>query len=341
MQRFASLGLATVAIMALLVSACAPAPAAPAAQTAPKEMKKVTFGWTKQVSDGPLYRLPDKAKQAGIEIEMKQTPRYPDLLTALAKGDVDISSMGYPQAAQAVEQKITNVKFISGFGTGGTTLTMHKDVKVTDWKDLEGKKIGIFPGGPGDLNFRAGLAKNGVDIAKVNVIKMSTLGAPLYQALKTREIDGYVCWEPFSATPAIEGYAYYAPLDLWANDTRGVNQALAANTDWLAKNPDTAVALIKLINDEMIYLKSHDEDWARITQETLGLPAPVAVESLKHFNLDTDLPFKMKEAQAMARYMAQYGMAQGDFSAEIPNVVDYSVLEKATGKTKAQLGAGG
>jgi sulfonate transport system substrate-binding protein len=325
----------------MVLVACAPAPSGGgAAKEAAKPVTKLTFGWTKQVSDGPLFRLAENARKAGIEIEFKQAPRYPDLLTALARGDVDASSMGYPQATQAAEQKVTNVRFISGFATGGTTLTMHKDAKVTSWEDLQGKKIGIFPGGPGDLNFRAGLAKNNIDINKIDVVKMSTLGAPLYQALKSREIDGYVCWEPFSATPFVEGYAYYAPIDLWANDTKGINQALAANVDWLAKNGDAAVTLLKLINEEMKYLKSHEEEWVRITQEALGLPQPVVAEAVKHFTLDTDLPFKLKEAQAMSRYMSQYGMAQGDHSAELPKLVDYSFLEKATGKARAQLGGG-
>ncbi len=333
------LGLASIGVLALVLSACTTP--APAAAPAAKTPVKVTFGWTKQFTDGPLFRLAEKAKAAGIDIEMKQTPRYPDLLTALAHGDVDISSMGYPQAAQAAEQKLTNVKFISGFATGGTTLTMHKDVKVTQWKDLEGKKIGIFPGGPGDMNLRVAFAKNNVDISKVDIVKMTAPGAPLFQALQTRQIDGFVCWEPFSATPAVEGYGYYAPLDLWANETQGVNQAIAANTDWLAKNSDTAVTLLKLINEEMIFLKSHDDDWALLTKQNLGLDRPIFDAATKHFNLDTDLPFKMKEAQATAKYMAQYGMAQGDFSAEIPNYVDYSFIQKATGKTKAQLGGTG
>ncbi len=325
--------------LALLLAACSPAaPPASSGAAAPKELKHVRFGWTKQVSDAPLLRLTDKAKAAGIEVEFKQTPRYPELLTAMATGDVDISTMGYPQAAQVVEQKIQNVKFIAGFVTGGTTLTVNNDVKITTWKDLEGKKVGIFPGGPGDLLFRAALSKNGVDLNKVQIVKMTAPGAPLYQALKNRDIDAYVCWEPFSATPAVEGYAYYAPLDLWSNETNGVNNAIAANTDWLAKNPDTAATLLKIINDEVKDLKTNDAEWNKLTAEAIGLPVPVVAESMKHFQLDTDLPFKMPQAQAMARYMAQYGMAQSDVSAELPTIVDYSFLEKATGKTKTQLG---
>jgi ABC-type nitrate/sulfonate/bicarbonate transport system substrate-binding protein len=329
-------GLVALGIMAVLV-ACAPAPAAPSAQ---KELKKVRFGWTKQLSDSPLYRLPQLARAQGYEIEWKEQRLYPDLLKALALGETDITTVGYPQAAMMAEQKLANVKYIAGFVTGGTALVMHKDAKVTTWKDVEGKSIGIFAGGPGELNFRIAVATQGLDMNKVNAVKMTVPGAPLFQAVQKREIDGYMGWEPFASMSVNDGYAYRAPFDVQANDTKGVNAAIAANTDWLAKNGDVAVALLKLINEEMIRLKANEEDWAKLAEETIGMQRPVFMDAIRNFSLDTDLPFKLKESQAQAKAMAQHGMAQGDYSAEIPKYVDYTFLEKATGKTRVQLGGG-
>ena len=325
-----------ISVFAFVVSVHAPMSLAQ--QPAERPLTTVRFMWGKQVSDGGYFLLPGLVKRHGVDIKLVVFRRYPEALIALATGEVDIAHMGYPQAISILDQGIKNVKVIAGQGGGGTDLVVSKEVKVTDWKDLEGKKIGIFPGGPGDLNFRSSLGRHNVDISKVQVVKLTAPGAPLFQALKRREIDGYVAWEPVNATPVVEGYGYYAPVNLMDNETRGVNGLIAVNTGWASKNPDVVVSFLKATLEGQRRLLGQKDEWARTASEQLGIPLEMARESIKHLYLEPNLELRLKEAQAMARLMKEYGMVQKDWSAELPSVFDYSFLEKATGKQASELG---
>ncbi len=338
---------------ALAASACAPppvpqartgsgapaeAPRQAAAQPAASGLTPVRFGWGKQVSDAGYFLLPELGKKYGLDIDLVPFRRYPEALTALATGEVELSHVGYPQISFILEQGIRNAKVIAGQVDGGTNLTMHNDVPVAEWTDLLGKKIGIFPGGPGDLNFRSSLGRHNLDVSRVEVVKLTAPGPQLYQALKTREIDGFVAWEPFQATPYVEGYAYYAPLDIMDNPTRGVNGVIAVNTDWAAKNPDTVVKFLQAVLDGQRHMLENKDEWAQVTAEQLGIPIEVTRESIKHFDLPPNLELHQREAQEMSRLMKEYAMAQKDWSAEIPTVLDYSYLERASGKPASELG---
>src|SRR5690242_5535459 len=110
----------------------------------------------------PLF--PERAKKYGLDVEVVPMRRYGDVQLALATGQVQFGAFGYFNIGAMADNGIHNVKIIAGNSTGGQGLILRKGLnsKVKKWKDLEGLKIGLAPGGASSALFLSLLKSNDV-----------------------------------------------------------------------------------------------------------------------------------------------------------------------------------
>lgn len=350
--RLSSIALAAVTSLALSLAACAPAtPAAPAQAPAKPttEQAAAPAGKAVRVRLAELYQIhgaqmfdplfPERAKKYGLDVEVVPMKRYPEVQTALATGEVEFGAFGFSNVGAMAENNIRNVKLIAGNSTGGQGLVLRKGLndKVKAWKDLEGLRIGVASGGAAFHIFRTLVKAKGVDLDKIQQVNFATMGPEALQALKSGEVDGILSWEPTSARAVVGGFGEYSTLLLEESETGNINGALAVTTDFASKNPEAVVNMLKTLVETTDYLRGNPDEWVKLAAAKTGVEPEVVRESLKHMKIQIEMP--APRVRAFMDAMATFGATKANYRSEVDTYLDYSYLEKATGKSKKELGA--
>lgn len=302
---------------------------------------KVRLAQVYEVSGAPMFDplFTERAKKYGIDVAMVPVKRYGDVQLALATGDVEFGVLGFHNIGTMADHNVTNVKLIAGSSTGGQGLILRKglNAKVKSWKDLEGLKIGVAPNGGAHNIFRTLAREKGVDLAKVQQVSFAGMGPEAVQALKTGDIDGLVSWEPTNARAVAEGIAEYSTLKLEESSTGNINAAFAVNTAFAAKYPEATLNIVRTVIETTDYLKANPDAWVNLATLKTGVSSAVAKEAIKHCTIHYEMP--EEKIKAFMNVMATFGVTKKNHSDVVSRYVDYSYLEKATGKTKKSLGA--
>jgi ABC-type nitrate/sulfonate/bicarbonate transport system substrate-binding protein len=278
----------------------------------------------------------DYARKHGIELEVVPMRRYADLQLALMTNQVDVAVMGYINAGLMEEKNFRDYRVIAGVFTGGQNLTLAKDVKATTWKDLEGRKLGTAPNSYAELIFKASAKLGGADLAKIPTVSFTAGGPPLLSALKNREIDGFVSWEPNNAEAAVGGYGYYSSLDIADNPTRGVNGVAVVNSSFLQSKRAAVLGVVRAVVEATDALNANRERYVQVAVQGTGSSPEVVREAIPHGALDYKL--YAKEGVALLKLIYEAKITQIDTSPAVDKQFDHSLLMEATGKPKDQLG---
>jgi sulfonate transport system substrate-binding protein len=298
---------------------------------------KVRLTYTVQLHQANMMVLPEFARKYGVELEMVPMRRYADQQLALMTNQVDIAQMGYVNIGLMEEKNFRDYRVIAGVFTGGQNLTLAKDIKATTWKDLEGHKLGSPPNSYSELIFKASARLGGADLSKVPLVSFAAGGPPMLSALKTREIDGFVCWEPNNSEAAVGGYGVYSSLSIADNPTRGINGMLTVNSSFLQSHRAQVVGIIRALIDATNALNADRERYVQVATQGTGSSPEVAREAIPHGVLDYKLYYK--EAKALLNLIYEAKLTQTDTSGAIDRQYDYSLLSEAAGLPKTQLGA--
>lgn len=298
--------------------------------------KPVRLAYGIQTHQAQMMVLPRFAEKHGLKVELTPMRRYADLQLALTTNQVDFAVLGYVNVGLMEEAGFQDYKVIAGVFTGAQSLTLAKDVKATSWKDLEGLRLGTAPNSYAELLFKSTAKTNGADLSKITTVSFAAAGPPMLAALKNRDIDGFVSWEPNNADAALSGYGYYSSLDIAANDTRGVNGVLAVNSKYAADHPEAVLAVVRALVDSTNHLNANPNEYAEIAQRGTGSAMPILRESIKRGALDYRL--YQKEGGALLKLIHEAGITKKPTVGAVDTHFDYQYLMKATGKSRAELG---
>ena len=298
---------------------------------------KIRLAYTVQIHQANMMALRDYANKHGIELEPVPMRRYADQQLALMTNEVDVAVVGYVNLGLMEEKNFRDYRAICGVFTGGHNLTLAKNVKVGTWKDLEGLKLGTAPNSYSELLFKASARLGGADLSKIQTVSFAAGGPPLLAALKNRQIDGFVSWEPNNADAAIAGDGYYSSLDIGDNPTRNVNGLLAVNTAFLQSHRPAVLGLVRATIEATNALNQDRKLYVDTAMKGTGAPLEVVNEAIPRGKLDNNL--YAKEAKALLKMVHDAKLTQIDTSGAVDKQFDYSLLTEATGKSKDQLGA--
>jgi ABC-type nitrate/sulfonate/bicarbonate transport system substrate-binding protein len=310
--------------------------AALAAATQAKAADKVRFAYTVQVHQANVMALAEYAKKYGVEIEPVPMRRYADQQLALMTNQVDVAVVGYINVGLMEEKSYRDYRAFAGVFTGGQSLTLAKDVQVKTWKDLEGLQLGTAPNSYSELLFKASARLGGADLSKIQTVSFAAGGPPLLSALKNRQINGFVSWEPNSADAAVAGDGYYSTLDIGDNPTHHINGLLAVNSAFLQSNRPAVLGLLRAVIDATNDLNANPNKYVDVAMKGTGSTLPVLQEAIPRGKLDYKL--YSKEAKALLKMVYDAKLTQIDTSVAIDKQFDYSLLSEATGKPKNEVG---
>jgi len=297
---------------------------------------KIRFGYTVQVHQANMMIIQDYAKEHGLEIEITPMRRYADLQLALMTNQVDIAAMGYVNVGLMQEKNFADYRAIAGVFNGGQSLVLAKGVKASSWKDLEGLKLGTAPNSYAELLFKTSAKLGGADLSKITTVSFAAGGPPALSALKNREIDGFVFWEPNPADAAVQDIGYYSSLDIGANPARHINGVMLVNSGFLKDKRAAVLGIIKAHIDATNALNSDSAKYEQVAIKGTGSTAAIVTTAIPHGSLDYRL--HAKEAKALLKMIHEAKITSEDTSVAVDKQFDYSVLMEATGKPRNELG---
>jgi len=297
---------------------------------------KIRLAYTVQIHQANMMALRDYASKHGVELEPVPMRRYADQQLALMTNEVDVAVIGYINVGLMEEKNFRDYRAICGVFTGGQNLTLAKNVKAGIWKELEGLKLGTAPNSYSELLFKASARLGGADLSKIQTISFAAGGPPLLAALKNRQIDGFVSWEPNNADAAIAGDGYYSSLDIGDNPTRNVHGLLAVNAAFLQAHRPAVLGLVHATIEATNALNQDRKLYVDTAMKGTGSSLEVVNEAIPRGKLDYAL--YAKEAKALLKMVHDAKLTQIDTSGAVDKQFDYSLLTEATGKSKNQLG---
>jgi ABC-type nitrate/sulfonate/bicarbonate transport system substrate-binding protein len=299
---------------------------------------KVRVGYAVQVHQANMMILGEFARKHGFELELVPLRRYADLQLALSTNQIDAAAFGYINVGLMEEKSFRDYRVVAGVFTGGQNLTLHNDVKATTWKDLEGKKLGTAPNSYAELIFKASARLAGADLGKIATVSFAAGGPPLLSALKSKEIDGFVSWEPNNAEAVVGGFGYYSTLSIADNPTRGVNGVLAVNSAFIQSKRAAVLGLLRALVEATDALNADRERYVKVAVQGTGSAVDTVRAAIPRGALDYRL--YSKEAVALLKLIHEAKLTQIDTSPAVAKQFDHSLLAEATGKPKSELGGG-
>ena len=297
---------------------------------------KVRFAYAVQIHQANMMLMQEYAKKHNVDLAVTPLRRYADLQLALTTNQVDVVVLGYVNLGLMEEKQFTNHKVIGGVFTGGQSLTLRNGVQAKTWKDLEGKTLGTAPNSYAELLFKSTAKLAGVDLSKIKTVSFGAGGPPVIAALRSGDIDGFVFWEPNNADAAIGKIGYYSSLDIGDNPTKHINGAMAVNAEFLAKNRNAVLGVVRALVESTDALNANPARYAEVARNGTGSTPEVVKESIPRGKLDYKL--YQREAKALLKMIHDAGITKIDATPAVDRSFDYSLLMQATGKSKKELG---
>lgn len=333
------------AVALLLAAACQPsggappagakpAPGAPtaASQPAPRTVK---IAASRGLVSMPVWNLTQVAPRYGLNVEIVFLLTYAEQQQAVVTGQTDVGTSGVNNPAILLSNDLRNARVIAGQVWGGQNLVMRKGVDVNAWRDLEGKRIGTAPGTWARVLFFIAARQHGVDLSRINLLDITAAGTTELQALQRGELDGFVLFSPTMDRAVVDGYGYYPPnVDIGDVDFGDANGIIIANTQFL-NDQETATNFMRAWVESIDQMRTDEEAFVAIGTQVTGVDAAVAREAYRHFRFGYNID--EKAIVAAARLGPEFGFANADYSGQVPDLLDYDPLMRATGKDRAAL----
>lgn len=296
----------------------------------------IKIGYFMQLHDIP-YMAIEKELGSKYKLEFVRFLRYSDAEVALVRGDIHMTSLGYGNVITAASRESEpGFQMVVGLARGAVNIVCRSDVKVSGWNDLKGKKFGVLTGGTAELFFDDGLRSHGINRSDVTTVSFTTIGPPLLQAIKNKDIDCMAVFEPFAAVSVADGLGYYPNTSLGQNSFLGINNALAVNSAFLIKNPDFVRDAVKIA---VSAAKLYQGDKARMMTDFPRLefkPEVIKVGAdgvVLDSNLYYDRTLKVAEAMKNLGFIRQVPSKE-----KIAAYFNYDFMTAATGQSADEVG---
>jgi NitT/TauT family transport system substrate-binding protein len=226
-------------------------------------------------------------KDNGITADFVQVTSAGTQLAALTSGSIDVAQNAVSQVMAAKQQGHDVRFFCGGVGTAWNVVMVREDspiktVDPKDWREgfkaLEGTTFGLDSLGAGqEAYFRYLASEAGIDIKKVNLVAVGTVGEAA-ATLKSGRVDAIFGYPFVSQSEVAAGNARVA-IDLVASgDQLPYHTGYFATKKWLDANPDLARNFCKAITqaDEYMLDEKNLDDVVTFLSSDFGLDKAVA-----------------------------------------------------------------
>ncbi len=283
----------------------------------------VTLGFSGGEAASALYIADELNFFAGNGMKVKLRPFGTGLASynAMLKGEVDVSGPTEYVIAGGVFRRekihaistIVKVDVLSVIG--------RKDHGIEKVSDLAGKRIGLARNTISEFFLGRFLDLHGMNINDVTLVDMNYPES--VESIKKGVVSAVVTMPPFS--DSIKNFFGAGVVEWSAQSGQWLFGVLTSTDDWIARNPDLVIRLLKAVDQANMYIIQHPKEAKAIVQKRLNLDAE-SVERIWQRNyyslsLDQALLVAMEDE---ARWMIKNKLTN---KKKVPDFLDYIYVD--------------
>lgn len=191
-----------------------------------------------------------------------------DIYNSLKGGKLDAASAGTAAPLVFISQGAP-FEIVGGIlGEGTTFVVKPEDNSIKSIKDLVGKKVATVRMATGDIVIKAALAREGVDLNKVQFVEFKSATDSL-AALQSGKVDAAITWPPYADAAVKAGSV---KVVTWSGKLIPGHTCCRVifNKDFIAKNPDAVKGYLKALLKAQKYFNDNPEDALAIGAKALN-----------------------------------------------------------------------
>ncbi|WP_454857808.1 ABC transporter substrate-binding protein [Rhizobium binxianense] len=196
-------------------------------------------------------------KDEGLDLSVTWTEAGGDLIPLLAGGAINVAGLGITSVA-ALSARGIKARAVCGLCdySGSQALVLKPGLTLASPKDLAGLKFAAPPTDPHEMALNTLGKQYGFDSKQIKIVRMQPSEAVI--ATARGDVDGALTFQPhlyklmqMGATP------YFSGTSTWFDGKETVlppekhliyvYSLMIANEEWLAKNPNTMLAIIRAV----------------------------------------------------------------------------------------------
>ncbi|WP_222122062.1 ABC transporter substrate-binding protein [Curtobacterium sp. 9128] len=193
-------------------------------------------------------------KAEGIDLDIMAPPNTSATMQYLGTGRADLAFATSVDVVTSASKGVP-VTSIARYGSGNNWGLMSSTPEPVDPASLKGKKIGTYTDSWSEAQLQIMLAHAGLKLDDVTLVTATDDTVPLLVQGKVAAITGVTNAEGSELTSLGKKYSVALAKDNGAPDAPVFS--LAANKDWLAKNPKLAKGFITATIKGMNWARSH------------------------------------------------------------------------------------
>jgi sulfonate transport system substrate-binding protein len=231
--------------------------------------------------------------QEGLDIKVAGIFKAgPEMMSAFSAGALDVGYVGVAPATTAVANRTARVTVLAQANSEGSALVIRKDSRIQSVSELRGKTIAI----PGhatvqDFLLHKVLAEKNLLAGQTNVMVIKP--PEMIGALRNRDIDGFIAWEPFPAKAVTMevGKVLIYSRDIWKDHPCCV---LAVDSRFLEGRGEEAKKIVKAHVRATDFINQHPREAMQIGVKYTGMDektVSMAMKNVKYayfFNADAE-----------------------------------------------------
>ncbi len=198
-------------------------------------------------------------KETGYKINWRMFSGGGDVIRAMASGDVQMGELGSsPLTAAASQGQDIKLLWISADIASAEALVARDGGGISNFKSMEGKRIGVPFVSTAHYQLIAALGKEGVDARKVNIMNMRP--PEIAAAWERGDIDGTFVWDPVLAKVKQKGKVIATSGSI-AQMGYPTFEGIAVSSKFAQENPQFLVAFAKALNRASAQVRDNLAKW--------------------------------------------------------------------------------
>ena len=195
----------------------------------------------------------------------------PEEMSAFASKDIDFGYVGEAPATVAVLNKAADVKIIAQANLEGSAIVVHKGSGINSLKGLVGKTVAV----PGYATVQDFLLRKALNDARIPVKNVNTIiikPPEMIPALRTKQIDAFVAWEPYpsKAVTSDVGAVLVQSGKIWPKHPCCV---VVADTRFIEKHPDAIMGILRAHIKATRFIHENPKEALEIAVKYTGMDA--------------------------------------------------------------------
>lgn len=255
-------------------------------------------------------------------------------VAAFTRGDLDGFATGWNYLA-TIELKDLKGVAVCGVGGGGSRLVARRGSGITKLADVKGRRVGVLQLNSQDIMLIYALKAIGIDaMREVTRVAIGNPGG-IVAALARGDIDAASVQEPFGSVMMAQQGA--TMITDYNNEAFGPSHGgMYVREAFVSQYPQQTEAIVGATVKAIEFLTADKEAYIALAQRVMGQTREIAQLAVENSRPSPNMP--MDTIRKICRAVFELGLEERDVSGVIHSRVNYSFLEKVTGRTKEQLG---